>query len=66
MINGDNQSAIELANNLVYRGRSRHIDFQYHYTREKVNDNTVVIVHIPTAEMVADGLTKALARVKQD
>jgi hypothetical protein len=60
----DNKLAIALANNPVYHGRSRHIDIQYHYTREKVVDNTVQLLYLPTAEMVADGLTKALDKIK--
>jgi hypothetical protein len=60
----DNKSAIALAKNPVYHGRSRHIDIQYHYTREKVNDNTIQLVYLPTIEMVADGLTKPLDQIK--
>jgi transposase InsO family protein len=60
----DNKSAIALATNPVYHGRSRHIDIQYHYTREKVNDDTVQLLYLPTVEMVADGLTKALDQIK--
>lgn len=48
----------------MYHGRSRHIDIQYHYTREKVNDDTVQLLYLPTVEMVADGLTKALDQIK--
>jgi hypothetical protein len=48
----------------VYHGRSKHIDIQYHYTREKVNDDTIQLLYLPTAEMVADGLTKALDQIK--
>jgi hypothetical protein len=56
----DNTSSISMANNTYTTKRSRHIDFQYHYTREKVADGTVTFSFVPTAEMTADGLTKAL------
>jgi hypothetical protein len=62
VIFADNKSAIALANNPVYHGRSRHIDIQYHYTREKVNDNTIQLLYLPTIEMVVDGMTKSLDR----
>jgi hypothetical protein len=52
-IYADNKSAIALASNPVYHGRSRHIDIQYHYTREKVNDDTIQLLYLPTVEMVA-------------
>jgi hypothetical protein len=44
----DNKSAIALAVNPVYHGRSKHIDIQYHYTREKVNDDTIQLLYLPT------------------
>ena len=62
----DNKSAIALASNPVYHGRSRHIDIQYHYTREKVNDDTIQLLYLPTLEMVADGLTKPLDQIKHN
>jgi hypothetical protein len=64
VIFADNKSAIALANTPAYHGRSRHIDIQYHYTREKVNNNTVQLLYLPTTEMVADGLTKPLGQIK--
>jgi hypothetical protein len=42
----------------------KHIDIQYHYVREKTRDGTVVFSYVPTAQMAADGLIKALKRVK--
>ena len=49
-----------LANDLVQHKRSRHIDFQYHYAREKVADNSVIFNYMPTEQMIADGFIKAL------
>jgi hypothetical protein len=63
-INADNTSAIALAQNPIYQGKSRHIDFQYHYTREKIEDGTISLNYIPTTQMVADGLTKPLTLAK--
>ena len=60
----DNTGAIALAQNPTQSIRSRHIDFQYHYTREKLNDGTIVLEYTPTDEMIADGMTKALAPPK--
>lgn len=61
IIEADNTGAIALAKNPVQHSRSRHIDFQYHYTREKIEDGTVSLAYVPTATIVADGLTKALS-----
>jgi len=60
----DNQSAIALAKNPVYHMQSKHIDIQYHFTREKLESNEIELVYKPTIEMIADALTKPLTRPK--
>jgi virulence-associated protein VapD len=64
VIHGDNQAAIALAKSPAVHVRSRHIDFQYHYTREKVNDGAITLSYLPTGEMVADGMTKPLKKIQ--
>lgn len=61
----DNQGAIKLAESDGFRQRSKHIDIKHHFLREKVKDSTINIKYIPTNEMVADGLTKAVTKEKQ-
>jgi hypothetical protein len=61
---GDNQSSLKLVTNPEFHSRSKHIDVQYHYTRELVEDGIVEIDYIPTTEMAADCLTKPLKRRK--
>lgn len=63
VIYGDNQGAIALAKNPKFHGRSKHIDIQHHYVREKVNDGTVGLEYIETSKQIADGLTKPLSKV---
>ncbi len=60
----DNRGAIDLARNPVYHDRSKHIDMRYHFIRERVQDNTLQIEHVPGDNNVADIMTKPLARVK--
>jgi hypothetical protein len=60
----DNQSCIALAKNPIHHARTKHIDIQHHFVREKVESNEVKIVYMPTETMVADALTKALAYPK--
>ena len=62
----DNQSAISLANCDGFRQRTKHIDIRHHYLREKVENSTVVVKYIPTNEMAADNLTKAVAKDKHN
>jgi len=66
-INGDNQGSLALAHNHQYHPRTKHIDVQYHWIREKVTQPVknsqnppIELSYCPTNEMVADALTKAL------
>jgi hypothetical protein len=59
---GDNQGAIQIANNPEYHARTKHIDIQYHFIRECVENGVIKLKYCPTEDMVADGLTKALAK----
>ena len=56
----DNTSAIALAKEACLHAHTKHIDVHYHFVRECVEDGTFKITHVPTGEMLADGLTKAL------
>ena len=60
----DNKSAIDLAKNLVFHGRSKHIDVCYHFIRDCVEQGLIVIKHVSTSEQRADILTKALSAAK--
>ena len=63
-IHCDNKSAICLANNPEFHSRSKHIDVRFHFIREKVSEKTIALKFIPTDEMVADMMTKGLAKIK--
>ncbi len=54
----DNQGSIALSNNPEFQRRTKHIDVRFHWIREAVLKRQLNIVHIPTAEMAADGFTK--------
>jgi hypothetical protein len=60
----DNQSAIALSKNPVHYDRSKHIDTRFHYIRECIDENRIVLGHVSTEEQLADILTKALGRVR--
>ena len=64
VIHEDNQSAICIAQNTQYHGKTKHIDIKYHFVREKVSDRTVELRYCPTSDMLADMLTKGLTRDK--
>ena len=58
----DNQGAIALSKNPKDHPRTKHIDVKYHYVRETIDKNVVNLVYCPTADMVADILTKGLPK----
>jgi hypothetical protein len=60
-IQEDNQSAIAYSKNPTSHKYTKHIDTRYHFVREQVEAQTVVLVKVPSADNVADILTKPLA-----
>jgi hypothetical protein len=62
IIYGDNQGSIALAKNPVFHARSKHVDVQHHFVREKVASGEVEVQFVPTKDQIADGLTKALPK----
>lgn len=60
----DNKSAIDLAKNPVFHGRSKHIDIRYHFIRECVERKEIIIKHVSSEMQRADILTKGLTTVK--
>jgi hypothetical protein len=59
----DNQSAINLSLNPVHSNRSKHIDVRFHAIRDAIAQKHVDVEYLPTAEMIADIMTKSLGRI---
>ena len=56
----DNLSALALATNPVFHARTKHVEVDYHFIREKVTNRDLQLHHISTDDQLADILTKAL------
>uniref|UniRef100_A0A2N9E2R4 Integrase catalytic domain-containing protein n=1 Tax=Fagus sylvatica TaxID=28930 RepID=A0A2N9E2R4_FAGSY len=56
----DNTSAISLASNPVFHARTKHVEIDYHFVREKVVRGDLSVQFISTDDQLADLLTKAL------
>ncbi|KAH9801351.1 retrovirus-related pol polyprotein from transposon RE1 [Citrus sinensis] len=57
----DNNGAAALATNPVYHAKTKHIEFDVHFIREKVTCKQVEIKYVPSEWNVADVLTKPMA-----
>ena len=60
----DSQSAIHLAKNQVFHVRTKHIDVRYHFVREIIEDEKILLQKIGTAENPADMMTKVVTSTK--
>ena len=52
-----------MTENLVFHDKLKHIEIKYHFIWDMVQKGDVKIKYVPTAEQVADVLTKPLSRV---
>ncbi|PRQ18867.1 putative RNA-directed DNA polymerase [Rosa chinensis] len=57
----DNISAISLASNPVFHTRTRHVEVDYHYIREKVVRKEIQVAYICSQDQIADIFTKGLS-----
>lgn len=57
---GDNQSTQSLTRNGIKSERTKHVDIKYHFVTDEVARGRVQLQWVPTAEQLADVLTKAL------
>jgi histone deacetylase 1/2 len=60
----DNQSAVLLAHNPILHSRTKHMEIDLFFVREKVIAKQLTVVHIPGTEQLADLLTKPISTDK--
>ena len=58
----DNKSAISIAHNPVLHDRTKHVEVDKHFIREKIERGQICISYVPTTEQPADILTKGLPK----
>ncbi len=56
----DDRGAILLTANPEFHRRTKHIEVQHYWIREKCESKEIDLIYISTKKMVADRLTKAL------
>jgi len=60
---GDNLRSLFWSTNPVQEKRSKHIDIQYHYVRDAIEDDKIKPYHIDGARNPADILAKNLGQI---
>ncbi|XP_066333938.1 uncharacterized mitochondrial protein AtMg00810-like [Miscanthus floridulus] len=56
----DNVSAVYLSTNPVQHQRTKHVEIDLHFVRERVTIGTVRVLHVPTTSQYTDVFTKGL------
>ena len=56
----DSMAALAYAKDPKYHMKTKHIHIRYHFIRDMITQNEVVLKHILTNEMVADPFTKPI------
>ena len=56
----DNVSAVYLSTNPVQHQRTKHVEIDLHFVRERVAVGDVRVLHVPTTSQFADIFTKGL------
>ena len=59
----DSKAAIDLTANPVYHARTKHVELDCHFIREKIALGLIVVFKVHTKENAADILTKGLGKV---
>jgi hypothetical protein len=60
----DNQSCINMIENLVFHDKTMHIEIQYHYIRDMAHKGFEKLQYVGTDEQVTYVLTKPISCVK--
>ena len=60
LVRCDNQAAVYIARNPVFHERTKHIELDCHFVREKLLAGLISLEQIPSQQQLADVLTKPL------
>ena len=58
----DNKIEISIAYNPILHDRTKHVEVDKHFIKEKVENEQICIAYIPIDEQIADVLTKGLSK----
>lgn len=55
---------MKIVKNLLFHAHTNHIKVHYHYIYDKLKNEEVEMVHVPSHNQLVDVMTKLLGRVK--
>ena len=58
----DNEAVISIAKNLVHNDRTKHVEIDHHFIKEKIEEGIITLIYTPAGLQIVDVLTKALPR----
>ena len=58
----DNKAAISISLNPVQHDRTKHVEVDRHFIKEKVEEGTICMPYVPTKEQIVDTFIKGLPR----
>lgn len=58
----NNQAVISIAKNPVHHDRTKHVQIDCHFIKEKMEEGIIMLLYTPTGLQTAGILTKALPR----
>ena len=60
----DNQSSIKISKNLVFHDKTKHLEVDWHFSKQKIEDGTIKVSFISTNSQPTDIFIKALNKTK--
>ena len=58
----DNKAAISIAHNPVQHDRTKHVEVDRHFVKEKIESGAICLSFVPTTQQIANILTKGIQR----